>query len=137
MWTYLWSVVLHVDLFVVCFCTTRGLVCGLFFYYMWTCLLCVLVVPVDWFVAVVEMRYLLLWTDIRQGLFLSLLLCYWLVFTGEHMIDDVKRGQWTSYWKQLLTVILASSLMFIFDLCERYAYQIQCASCTLYHSHLL
>ena len=100
----------------VCFCTTRGLVCGLFLYYMWTGLWSVFVVPVDWFVAVVEMRYLLLWTDIRQGLFLSLLLCYWLVFTGEHMIDDVKRGQWTSYWKQLLTVILTSSLMFIFDL---------------------
>lgn len=46
---------------------------------------------------------------------------YWLTSTLSCYQDDVKRGTLSSYWKQLASVILASSLMFIFDLCERSA----------------
>ena len=45
-----------------------------------------LVVPVDWFSLVVQMPFLMLYSDIRQGLFYSVLLCFWIIFAGEHMM---------------------------------------------------
>jgi len=53
-----------------------------------------ILVPIDWLTLVIEMKFMLLWSDIRQGLFLTVLLCYfltvllcyWVVFASEHMM---------------------------------------------------
>ena len=47
--------------------------------------LCVLV-PVDWLSLVVHMPFMVLYSDIRQGLFYSVLLCFWIIFAGEHLM---------------------------------------------------
>ena len=50
------------------------------------CLYVCLLVPVDWFSLVLHMPFMVLYSDIRQGLFYSVLLCFWIIFAGEHMM---------------------------------------------------
>jgi len=44
------------------------------------------VVPVDWLSLVIHMPFMVLYSDIRQGLFYCVLLCFWIIFAGEHMM---------------------------------------------------
>lgn len=75
------------------------------------------------------LEYLSLWidfpfnnflSDLRQGILYCTLFSFWLIFTGEHLLDGVSRqsGFW-SYWKQLSAVLTASTCFFIFDSIER------------------
>ena len=43
-------------------------------------------VPVEVFSLWLYMPFLLVFTDIRQGLFYSTLLCFWVIFAGEHLM---------------------------------------------------
>ena len=43
-------------------------------------------VPVDWLSLVLHMPFMVVYSDIRQGLFYSVLLCFWIIFAGEHMM---------------------------------------------------
>ena len=43
-------------------------------------------VPVEWFTLWFNMPFMLLLSDIRQGIFYAFLLCFWIIFTGEHMM---------------------------------------------------
>jgi len=43
-------------------------------------------VPVEWFTLWIYMPYMLLFSDIRQGIFHTVLLSFWIIFTGEHMM---------------------------------------------------
>lgn len=43
-------------------------------------------VPVDWFTLWLHMPFMVLYSDIRQGIFYSVLLCFWVIFAGEHMM---------------------------------------------------
>jgi len=60
-------------------------VCLSVYVYVSVCV-CVCLVPVDWLSLVVHMPFLVLYSDIRQGLFYSVLLCFWIIFAGEHMM---------------------------------------------------
>jgi len=53
---------------------------------LYVCLCVCLSVPVDWLSLVVHMPFMVLYSDIRQGLFYSVLLCFWIIFAGEHMM---------------------------------------------------
>lgn len=67
------------------------------------------------------MPYILLFADIRQGVFYATLLSFWLVFAGEHMLIQESAGQSSlkSYWRHLSAVATGCLSLFVFDVCER------------------
>lgn len=64
---------------------------------------------------------MLLLSDIRQGIFYAMLLSFWLVFAGEHMLiqDNGQKNTIRLYWKHLSAIVVGCSSLLIFDLCER------------------
>ncbi|KAG1669603.1 Protein wntless [Nymphon striatum] len=75
--------------------------------------------PLEYLTLVIDMPYMLLFSDIRQGIFYASLLSFWLVFTGEHLMDDVHRNRINIYWRHLSAVVFGCLCLFIFDVCER------------------
>jgi len=77
--------------------------------------------PLEYLTLFVEMPFMLLLGDMKQGIFYSMLLSFWLVFAGEHLMqqDDTERTGLRAYWKQLSAVGTGCLSMFIFDMCER------------------
>ncbi|KAK9497116.1 hypothetical protein O3M35_004492 [Rhynocoris fuscipes] len=74
--------------------------------------------PLELLTLYFELPFMLLLTDIRQGIFYSTLLSFWLVFAGEHLMESQK-NHLLNYWKHLSSVIIGCIAMFFFDLCER------------------
>ncbi|XP_037090771.1 protein wntless-like isoform X2 [Pollicipes pollicipes] len=83
--------------------------------------LSVLNLPLEFLTLRFDMPYMLLITDIRQGVFYAVLLSFWLVFAGEHLLvsDDCDRNRLAAYWKHLSAVACGCLSLFIFDMCER------------------
>lgn len=78
--------------------------------------------PLEYLTLGVEMPYMLLLSDIRQGIFYAMLLSFWLVFAGEHMLiqDSPNKSTIRSrYWKHLSAVVVGCISLFVFDICER------------------
>ncbi|CAK9303046.1 unnamed protein product [Gordionus sp. m RMFG-2023] len=75
--------------------------------------------PVDVFSLWFDMPYMLFFGDIRQGIFYVVLFVFWIIFCGEHLIDDVPRNRLSAYWKYLIGVGSACIFLFVFELCER------------------
>ncbi|XP_037933683.1 protein wntless [Teleopsis dalmanni] len=78
--------------------------------------------PLEYLSLYIEMPYMLLLSDIRQGIFYALLLSFWLVFAGEHMLIQESTHKSTirsRYWKHLSAVVVGCLSLFIFDICER------------------
>lgn len=71
------------------------------------------------FTSRVNAPFWLVLSDVRQGMFFAVLVCFWLVFTGEHMIDGEGRSANRVYWPRLLLVAGSSAALFIFELAER------------------
>ena len=59
--------------------------------------------------------------DLRQGAFYCVLFCFWLVFMGEHSMQDapLSRSGLSQYYVQLLIVFGGSVPLFVFDSTER------------------
>ncbi|XP_029839434.1 protein wntless isoform X1 [Ixodes scapularis] len=80
-------------------------------------------IPLEFLTLWLNMPFMLLMSDIRQGIFYATLLSFWLIFCGEHLMegrrDDIERNRLRSYWKHLSAVITGCVCLFIFDLCER------------------
>ncbi|XP_074545362.1 protein wntless homolog isoform X1 [Halichoeres trimaculatus] len=51
-------------------------------------------IPVEWFSVGFNWTWMLLFGDIRQGIFYSMLLSFWIIFCGEHLMTKVKT-QWS------------------------------------------
>ncbi|KAK2724869.1 hypothetical protein QYM36_001367 [Artemia franciscana] len=77
--------------------------------------------PLEYFTLAFDMPYMLLIGDIRQGIFYVILLSFWLVFAGEHLMiqDDPDRNRLWKYRKHLSSVGVGCLCMFLFDMCER------------------
>jgi len=76
-------------------------------------------IPVDWLTIWLNMPFMVLYSDIRQGLFYSVLLCFWVIFAGEHMMDQLERNHVSYYWKHLSAVGFGCICLFVFEMCER------------------
>ncbi|XP_077412441.1 protein wntless homolog [Vanacampus margaritifer] len=76
-------------------------------------------IPVEWFSIGFNWTWMLLFGDIRQGIFYSMLLSFWIIFCGEHLMDQTERNRFSVYWKQVGPIVFGSFCLFIFDMCER------------------
>ncbi|KAM7388741.1 hypothetical protein PAMP_024894 [Pampus punctatissimus] len=76
-------------------------------------------VPVEWFSMGFEWTWMLLFEDVQQGVFYSALFCFWIIFCGEHVMDQSQRNRLSAYWWQVGLVVFGSSVLLIFDLSER------------------
>ncbi|KAG9341521.1 hypothetical protein JZ751_019026 [Albula glossodonta] len=76
-------------------------------------------IPVEWLSFSFDWTWMLLFGDIRQGIFYSTLLSFWIIFCGEHLMDETERNRFSVYWKQVGPIAFGSFSMFIFDMCER------------------
>lgn len=77
--------------------------------------------PLEYLTLYFDMPYMLLLNDVRQGVFYALLLSFWLVFAGEHMLiqDNGEKNSLKMYWKHLSAIVIGCASLLIFDLCER------------------
>lgn len=77
--------------------------------------------PLEFMTLEFEMPYMLLLSDIRQGVFYATLLSFWLIFAGEHMLiqDTGEKKTLRSYWRHLSAVVIGCLSLLVFDLCER------------------
>lgn len=77
--------------------------------------------PIEYLSLFFDMPYMLLLSDVRQGLFYAMLLSFWLIFAGEHMLiqDHGEKNCLKMYWKHLSTVVIGCLCLLIFDLFER------------------
>ncbi|CAI9739344.1 Hypothetical predicted protein [Octopus vulgaris] len=75
--------------------------------------------PIEWMTLWINMPFMLLLSDIRQGVFYAILLSFWLIFVGEHMIDQMDRNRISTYTKHLAAVGFGCIMLFVFEMCER------------------
>jgi len=67
----------------------------------------------------IDIPFMLLLNDIRQGAFYAMLMSFWVIFAGEHIMDQTERNRLSVYWKHLSAIIFGSICLFVFDMCER------------------
>ena len=58
----------------------RGIEVQLYFY------LFIFPGPLEWFTLAFDMPWMLILTDIRQGAFYAMLMSFWIIFAGEHIM---------------------------------------------------
>lgn len=75
--------------------------------------------PFEWLTLWLNMPFMLLFSDIRQGLFYGMLMCFWIIFTGEHLVDQAERNRLKTYWRQIGAIGFGCLSLLVFDLCER------------------
>ncbi|XP_054280120.1 protein wntless [Macrosteles quadrilineatus] len=76
--------------------------------------------PLELLTLFFDLPFMLLLSDIREGIFYAALLSFWLVFAGEHlMIQESQKNHLRAYWKHLSGVGIGCTSLFIFDMCER------------------
>uniref|UniRef100_A0A146L601 Protein wntless n=1 Tax=Lygus hesperus TaxID=30085 RepID=A0A146L601_LYGHE len=76
--------------------------------------------PVELLTLFFDLPFMLLLTDIRQGIFYAALLSFWLVFSAEHlMVQEVQKKSLKDYWPYFSSVVVGCVSLFVFELCER------------------
>lgn len=76
--------------------------------------------PVELLTLNFEITFMTFLNDLRQGIFYCVLLSFWIIFVGEHLLDGTrKNSKLINYVKELLAICVASLALLIFDLSER------------------
>ena len=75
--------------------------------------------PIEYLTLLFDLPFMNFLSDIRQGILYCSLLCFWLIFTGEHLLDNKQNSQLSRYYVQITVVLTASISLFIFDSSER------------------
>ncbi|XP_056018037.1 protein wntless homolog isoform X2 [Ostrea edulis] len=75
--------------------------------------------PIELLQLGLNIPFMLLLNDIRQGAFYAMLMSFWVIFAGEHIMDQTERNRLSMYWKHLSAIIFGSICLFVFDMCER------------------
>lgn len=76
--------------------------------------------PVELLTLFIEIPFMTFLNDLRQGIFYCVLLSFWIIFVGEHLLDGTrKNSKLSNYIKELLAICVASLALLIFDLSER------------------
>ncbi|CAI4221296.1 unnamed protein product [Auanema sp. JU1783] len=83
------------------------------------CSMAVLDFPIEWLSILGKVPFLLLLADIRQGIFYCVLFSFWVIFAGEHLIDDTTRNNILSYRFNLFFICVASTALLVYDILER------------------
>lgn len=85
------------------------------------CALAFLNLPLEYLTLYFDLPFMLLLSDIRQGVFYAMLLSFWMVFAGEHMLiqDNGEKNSLKLYWKHLSAIITGCASLLVFDLSER------------------
>lgn len=83
----------------------------------------VLNLPVEWLSLWYDLKWMMLYMDLRQGIFYSVLLTFWIIFCGEHYIDESDTQKATksfkSYWKYISALWVGCVCLLVFELSER------------------
>ena len=87
------------------------------------CALTLLNIPLEYMTLYFDMPWILLFNDIKQGIFYATLMIFWLIFTGEHCINETgetgeKHGL-KAYRTKLAVILFSCICLFAFDVCER------------------
>ncbi|XP_040576781.1 protein wntless [Lepeophtheirus salmonis] len=87
------------------------------------CALSLLNIPIEYFTLIYDIPWINVLSDIKQGIFYATLLAFWMIFAGEHLLNDTRslgeRDGIYAYWKKLAVVFFGCLCLFIFDMCER------------------
>lgn len=75
--------------------------------------------PIEYLTLFFDLPFMNFLNDIRQGILYCSLLCFWLIFTGEHLLENKQSSQLSRYYVQITVVLTASISLFIFDSLER------------------
>ena len=78
--------------------------------------------PVEWLTLYFDLKFMLLYSDLRQGIFYCTLFTFWIVFCGEHFIDENQISACStmkSYWKYVGATWFGFICLLAFELCER------------------
>ncbi|XP_038068222.1 protein wntless homolog A-like [Patiria miniata] len=75
--------------------------------------------PMEWLTFWVEVPFMTLLSDIKQGAFYAMLFSFWIIFIGEHLMDQTQRNRLKVYRRQVASIIFTFFCLFIFDVCER------------------
>ncbi|KAI6194438.1 hypothetical protein M3Y96_01124900 [Aphelenchoides besseyi] len=81
--------------------------------------LAVLDLPIEWISLWLRMPFMLLISDVRQGIFYAVLFSFWLVYAGEHLLDNRSRNSLRNYSVTLTLVVGACVSLLLYDLFER------------------
>eukprot|EP00057_Strongylocentrotus_purpuratus_P028432 XP_011682906.1 PREDICTED: protein wntless homolog [Strongylocentrotus purpuratus] len=79
----------------------------------------ILNLPLEWLTFFHDMPYMLLLSDIRQGACYAMLFSFWIIFVGEHMMDQQERNRLRVYWRRLVLMTLGCTCIFFFLCCCR------------------
>ncbi|ESP00710.1 hypothetical protein LOTGIDRAFT_112226 [Lottia gigantea] len=89
--------------------------------------------PVEWLTLWFNLPWMSILSDIRQGAFYATLLSFWMIFAGEHMVDNsvplthsyfffqdsTQKNNPKSYWKSVTSVVFGCLCILIFELSEK------------------
>ncbi|XP_078494563.1 protein wntless homolog [Ciona intestinalis] len=75
--------------------------------------------PLELFTIFLHAPWMLLFTDLRQGFFYVVLLSFWVIFIGEHQMDQAHRNKISSYKWQLGSICVTTLSLLGFELAER------------------
>uniref|UniRef100_A0A0N4ZG27 Protein wntless homolog n=1 Tax=Parastrongyloides trichosuri TaxID=131310 RepID=A0A0N4ZG27_PARTI len=76
-------------------------------------------IPFEWITIFMKWPLLLLFNDIKQGIFYTILFSFWLIFAGEHLEESGYGNTLKNYWKNLTLIVISSIGFLFYDSIER------------------